>query len=118
MTHVPRCTMRRRAGAHLSDVQGGGIFMQAHLMRNAEAYLNGTEVVGAHPYNMQGRGACKLHTGKVVAARPVTGLSIRSQVSVDRPVDLSLNSDEEGWHCHILPKCDFLTVNLVAAHVI
>ncbi|KAJ7690971.1 hypothetical protein B0H17DRAFT_1133996 [Mycena rosella] len=54
-------------GAHLSDVQGGGTFMQAHLMRNAEAYLSKMEVVGAHPYNMQGRGACKVHTGKVVA---------------------------------------------------
>ncbi|KAJ7683329.1 hypothetical protein B0H17DRAFT_1137819 [Mycena rosella] len=41
--------------------------MQAHLMCNAEAYLSKTEVVGAHPYNMQGRGACKVHTGKVVA---------------------------------------------------
>ncbi|KAJ7638065.1 hypothetical protein B0H17DRAFT_1149271 [Mycena rosella] len=41
--------------------------MQAHLMRNAEAYLSKMEVVGAHPYNTQGRGACKVHMGKVVA---------------------------------------------------
>ncbi|KAJ7688117.1 hypothetical protein B0H17DRAFT_1332215 [Mycena rosella] len=41
--------------------------MQAHLMRNTEAYSSGTEVVGAHLYNMQGGGACKAHMGKVVA---------------------------------------------------
>ncbi|KAJ7699544.1 hypothetical protein B0H17DRAFT_1196167 [Mycena rosella] len=54
-------------GAHLSDVQDGGTFVQAHLMCNMEAYSSGTEVVGAHPYNMQGGGACKVHMGKVVA---------------------------------------------------
>ncbi|KAJ7686998.1 hypothetical protein B0H17DRAFT_1136508 [Mycena rosella] len=57
-------------GAHPSDVRGGGTFMQAHLMRNAEAYLSKMEVVGAHPYNTQGRGACKVHIGKVVAVGP------------------------------------------------
>ncbi|KAJ7637497.1 hypothetical protein B0H17DRAFT_1149444 [Mycena rosella] len=55
-------------GAHPSNVQGGGTFMQAHLIHNAKAYSSGTEAIGAHPYDTQGRGACKPHTGKVVAA--------------------------------------------------
>ncbi|KAJ7635624.1 hypothetical protein B0H17DRAFT_1149673 [Mycena rosella] len=64
MSHGTQCG---GGSAHPSNVQGRSTFMQAHLMCNAEVYSSGMEVVSAHPYNMQGGGACKLHMGKVVA---------------------------------------------------